>query len=300
MNRFIRLLLTAIGCCTGCSESQLATPRQFTHEFAECLRNAQRGLEVVVVKDLELKVTTADGRPSTSFLDNAYDMYRQDPRAKKDVIHRFVTARLEAITRIGDGVDSARIVPVIKDRPWLEETRQALLSRGAKQVPEYVHEDFSQDLIILYAEDSPKNIRYLVPKDLETAKIDRAGIRQLACKNLKDLLPKIEQRGANGLYILTAGGDYEASLLLLDSIWTNTQIEVKGDIVVAIPTRDLLLVTGSQDREGIEKVKRMVKEASNGGAYRLTQKLFIYRRGSFSEFNEATRLADPPNRSSSP
>jgi uncharacterized protein YtpQ (UPF0354 family) len=284
MKRFVQLVLVTVGLCCGCSQSGIVTPREFTREFAEALRRAGPGLKVAIVKDLELTVTSADGRESTSFLDNAYDVYRQDSKAKADVIQRFVTAGLETIGAIRDGVDRSRIVPLIKDRPWLEETRRALLSRGAKEVPEHVYEDFSPDLIILYAEDSPKNIRYVGPKDLELAKIERSELRALACENLKRLLPKIERHGTNGLYMVAAGGDYEASLLLLDSIWSSGQMDVEGDIVVAIPTRDLLLVTGSQNPQGIEKVKQMVKEASTSGSYRLTQKLFAYRNGKFEEF----------------
>ena len=128
-------------------------------------------------------------------------------------------ASIETFGIVQDGVDRTRIVPVIKDRSWLEETRQALLSRGAKESPEHVYEDFGQELIILYAEDSPKNIRYLGPKDLELAKVERSELKALACENLKRLLPKIERHGTGGVYMVTAGGDYEASLLLLDSIW---------------------------------------------------------------------------------
>ncbi|HAB16250.1 MAG TPA: DUF1444 family protein [Verrucomicrobiota bacterium] len=284
MKCFFQLVLVAVGLCSGCPQSGVVTPREFTREFAEALRKASPGLKVAVVRDLELKITSADGRDSTSFLDNAYDTYKQDPKAKADVIQRFVAAGLETIGIVGDGVDRTRIVPVIKDRPWLEETRQALLSRGAKEVPEHVYEDFSPDLIILYAEDSPKNIRYLGPKDLELAKIERSELRALACENLKRLLPKIERHGTNGLYMITAGGDYEASLLVLDSMWSDGQMDVSGDVVVAVPTRDLLLVTGSQNPQGIEKVRQMVKEASTGGSYRLTQKLFVYRNGRFTEF----------------
>jgi uncharacterized protein YtpQ (UPF0354 family) len=209
----------------------------------------------------------------------------QDPKAKADVIRRFVAAGLETLGTMRDGIDRTRIVPVIKDRPWLEETRQALLNRGAPRIPEHVYEDFSPDLVILYAEDSPKHIRYLEPKDLESAKIERSELRALACENLKRLLPKIERQGANGLYVITAGGDYDASLLVLDSIWSGGQLDVTGDVVVAVPTRNLLLVTGSQNPEGIEKLRQMVKEASTGGSYRLTQKLFVYRNGRFTEFN---------------
>jgi hypothetical protein len=31
---------------------------------------------------------------------------------------------------------------------------------------------------------------------------------------------------------------------------------VNGDIIIAIPTRDLLLVTGSKDSEGIKKINQ--------------------------------------------
>ena len=185
MKRLLRIVLAAIGFCAGCSKSDMMTPGEFTREFAESLRQAQPGLSVVIVKDLEFKVTSADGRESTSFLDNAYDMYKQDPKAKVEVIQKFVSAGLDTIGASGEGVDRTRIVPVIKDRPWLEETRQAMLSRGAKEIPEPVFEDFSPDLVVLYAEDSPKNIRYLKPKDLELAKIDRPKLRAPACENLK-------------------------------------------------------------------------------------------------------------------
>ena len=92
--------------------------------------------------------------------------------------------------------------------------------------------------------------------------------------------------------MLAAGGDYDASLLVLDSIWSNCQMEVQGDVVVAVPTRDLLLVTGSRDPQGILKVKEIVHKASNGSAYRLTQKLFVYRNGKFHEFRDGAEPDD--------
>jgi uncharacterized protein YtpQ (UPF0354 family) len=95
--------------------------------------------------------------------------------------------------------------------------------------------------------------------------------------------------------MITAGGDYEASLLVLDSIWSGGQMDVSGEAVVAVPTRDLLLVTGSQNPQGIEKVRQMVKEASDGGSYRLTQKLFVYRNGRFTEFKGNAEPDGPAN-----
>jgi hypothetical protein len=61
---------------------------------------------------------------------------------------------------------------------------------------------------------SPKNISYLTPKELQELGLKREQLRELAVRNLKRLLPKIEFHGGNGVYMLTAGGDYEANCFL--------------------------------------------------------------------------------------
>jgi hypothetical protein len=168
-------MLAKFGLRSDDSKSGIMTREEFTREFAELLRQERPELKVAIVGDLELKVTSADGRDSSTFLDNAYNIYKQDPQARAEVVRRFVAASLETAGVSQSPVDRTRVVPVIKDRPWLEETRQALLSRGAKELPEHVFDDFTADLIIVYAEDLPHNIRYLTPADLGKAGIERGG-----------------------------------------------------------------------------------------------------------------------------
>lgn len=287
VRNFVRALLAALGICSGCSKSPVLTPGQFTDECVQVLRAASPSLDVEVVKDLELRLTPPNGHEYASFLYNAYDTYRLDPTRKSEVIQTMATAILEMGTDGEAAIDQTRIVPVIKDRLWPQEAYQAMVSWGAEGGPDLYYEDFSRELIILYVQDSSTKMRYLRASALDEAQIERKALRALACANLKRLLPKIESHGANGIYVVTAGGTYEASLLLLDSLWDSGQFEVRGDIVVAIPTRDLLLVTGSEYPDGIRQVKQMVREAFAGGAYRLTQQLFVYRDGHFSEFDGA-------------
>jgi uncharacterized protein YtpQ (UPF0354 family) len=286
MKRIIQIILTALGLCSGCSKSPVLTPAQFTQEFFEAMQNSFPDIKINVVRDLELKIICPNGTEFSTFLSNAYNDYKLNPQSKNEIIKRFVASGKETINGLLKSFDPNRIVPIIKDKAWLEETRQSMLSRGAKEVKNQVYEDFISDLIILYAEDTSQNIRYLAPEDLESAKIDRKDLRKLACKNLNQLLPPIELHGKDGFYMITAGGTYEASILLLDSIWSSGQIKVQGDIVAAIPTRDLLLVTGSQDKKGITRLKETAKKAYNEGSYFLTMKLFIYRNGVFEEFKE--------------
>lgn len=236
---------------------------------------------------MELRVKSSSGHEITTFLDNAYNQYKQSPADKQQVISKYVTAALETMGRDLDASSKDRIVPVVKDRPWLIDTKQAMLARGATNTPEHIYEDYNPQLVVLYALDSPRNIRYLTPKDLIDLGLSKESLRALACDNLRHILPKIELSGTNGLYMMTAGGDYEASLILLDSIWMNRQVSVKGDYVLAIPTRDLLLITGSDDSEGIARVRNIAHKAIAEGSYRLTEDLFVYRNGSFTKYDKS-------------
>ena len=264
----------------------MLTPEAFTDEFAEELRRAQPDWEVTVAAELELKVVGSDGKDSVSYLHNAYDAYRQDPSQKEAVIRDFIDATADMSTAASEAIDRNRIVPIMKDRGWIEETRQAMLARGAEDMRELVVEEFNNELVIIYAQDSPRSIRYLSPDDLETEGFERRDLRAIACENLRNLLPEIERQGGDGVYMLTAGGVYESSLLLVDSIWTRNQLVVQGDIVVAIPTRDVLLVTGSKDQEGLQRVKEATRKAYEEGSYRLTPKLFVYRQGKFEVWEQ--------------
>lgn len=267
------------------AKPKAATPSEFTAAFAQAMQQMRPDLQVRVVCDLELKVATPDGQESASFLDNAFAQYTLDPTPahQAEVIQRFADAALTIAGNKLGTVDRASIVPIIKDRAWLQETRQALLARGATNVAENVYDDVNEELVIVYAEDSPKNIRYISPDDLEQAGIARNELRALACENLLRIVPKIERHGEDGTYMLIAGGDYEASLLAVDALWDPARFDVDGDIVVAIPSRDVLLITGSNDEEGIDRLQQAVEHSS--GPYSLTARLFVFRNGKLEVFN---------------
>ncbi len=118
---------------------------------------------------------------------------------------------------------------------------------------------------------------------------DRRQLNDLALTNLIRLLPKIEMRaGADKTWLISAGGDYESSLLLLSDLWSGRQIKVDGEIVVAVPAKNALLVTGSHNAAGITRLRKFAAEVA-GGAYDLTKTLFIYRDGKFATFPPSDR-----------
>lgn len=156
------------------------------------------------------------------------------------MLEKFAAGLLESITLPKGQIDRARIVPVIKDAAYITEVRRALEARGHDTGKfSQAHDMYNSELVILYAEDTPNNMRYLTDDDVSELGIERDDLRRLSVENLRRLLPDVQMAGDNGVFLMQAGGDYEASLLLIDSIWSSEQIEVDGEIVVAIPARGI-------------------------------------------------------------
>jgi uncharacterized protein YtpQ (UPF0354 family) len=270
----ILALLCILLCASGQAGAQDGA-RAYTEQVAQGLRAKLPQLTITVTDDFTLSLKPAN-EPATSLSTrNLYNDYKSDPA----ILGKIVDLYANSLTEKPSGkLDRARIIPVIKDRPWLESTQRFIGH-------ELLAESFNNELVVVYAEDSDKRTRYL--QSSENAGVDRKDLRKLAVANLEKLLPKIEMADIDGLVtVFSAGGDYEASLLLFDHIWNSGQVKVKGDIVVAVPAKDTLLVTGSQNRKGLAGMRKLVAKLIAEDRYRLTDTLFVYRNGRFVKFGK--------------
>lgn len=263
--------------------TDVLSPEQFTEEFRAALSAALPDATVTVAEPLHLTMKAPDREEARAFLDNAFDEYSANPAAKSDLIARYVASFAESTKKAGP-LNPQQIVPVIKDRAWAKEVKRAAKARGTASMGEQVIEELNDDLVIVYAEDTPQNIRYFGPKDLQEAGVQTDKLRALAMENLRRILPPPEAVNGPLISMMTAGGDYVPSLLLIDEIWSGDKLDVQGEIVIAIPTRDVLLFTGSNNKEGVKKLRELAKKAHADGPYSLTDRLFVYRGGKFERF----------------
>ncbi|WP_129640922.1 DUF1444 family protein [Peristeroidobacter agariperforans] len=263
--------------------SGVLSPQQFTEEFRAALAAALPGSVVTVVEPLHLTITGTEGETARAFLDNAYSEYSGEAANKSDVLARYVASFAESAKEPGP-LDPQQIVPVIKDRAWSKEVRRAAKARSGGEPAEQVIEALNKDLVIVYAEDTPQNIRYFGPKDLQEAGLQKDKLRALAIENLRRILPHPEAVRGPLVSMMTAGSDYVPSLLLLEEVWNADELGVEGEIVIAVPTRDVLLFTGSNNKEGVKKLRELAKKAAADGPYSLTDRLFVYRGGKFERF----------------
>jgi uncharacterized protein YtpQ (UPF0354 family) len=269
------LLLAPVAAFADLSEAEFAA--RFMEHFSE----ADPALTIREEGALHLSVSADEKREITVYLDNAYSLYLQDTEALEEVLDLYVSSLLETLNKEEKPVSQSDIVPVVKDAAWFDEVSKSM---GDGEPPDYVQAAFAAGLVVFYAEDTPNSIRYIDRSVFEEIGVDMASIEELAIENMLERLPEIEVVGAEGLFMLAAGGVYEASLLLVDDIWTDTNFPVQGDIVIAIPSRDVLLISGADETEKLEDLIELTRTIHAESPYALTTTLYVRRDDEWHKF----------------
>jgi uncharacterized protein YtpQ (UPF0354 family) len=212
-----------------------------------------------------LKIETSDNRTFTVHLENLWRQCQVSTEPRIEVVERHLSALAGLIgQQKHPPASKGDVVPTIKDYEYLH-----LFGEN----PSAAHEHLVGDIWIVYAVDLPTAIKTLSVSDLQDLNIGSDDLRRLAVDNLQRILPEIQKHGVGPWYMLTAGGDYTASLLLMDWIWQQLQESVEGDLVAAVPSRDVLLFTGSGSNDGIQSVRQKVREIHEGGDHVISRTL---------------------------
>jgi uncharacterized protein YtpQ (UPF0354 family) len=199
---------------------------------------------------LRLAVRTKAGSGSTMSLDNLLaDVTRADPSGWQALLEQFVAATVESAKAL-DGEKSSvpsrdQLVPLIKSISWLE----ALPAMGL------VTEPLAADRIIVFAFDRPQSMTYARAADLEALNISPDELRKLASENLRRRLPPaLNTRSDGKSFLFAIGGNFEASLLLIDEVWDQLTRQLPGDVIVCVLARDVCLVTSTGTPGGLESL----------------------------------------------
>jgi uncharacterized protein YtpQ (UPF0354 family) len=264
------------------SKTRTITVKEFTKKYFDSLTTRFPNAKFNIVDDstIESKFQENDIRIS---VDNAYKEYRYEPDSLQKVLSKYLTVTSE-LYHPKEKINAERIVPIIKPIEYLDDIRSVANKMGGGKDIEGVYEKYNNQLIIAYAEDTKNSIRYLTHDDLKTLSIKADSIKMLATRNLDKLLTNIQRKGGDGVYMLTAGGDYEASIILLGNILTKESLPVNGDFVIAIPNRDMLLITGSNDKAGISKIKEIAKKSFETGNYQISEYLYKWNGKIFEKY----------------
>ena len=221
-----------------------------------------------------VRIRHSSGKESTAFMDNAWLTYSRDTDSRREMLERYA----RTVTKIDDSADPLareNVVAIVKDSTYM-----------AMFNPEHnvASEHLCGDLWIVYAEDLPDRTSSLLKDRLQDAGIADNELHNLATENLHRILPPAQRHGDGPWYMLTAGGDYTASLLLFDGLWDDLGDSVEGSVVAVAPSRDVLLYTGSQSKEGLAAIRQQAAEILATGNYLIAETLITRRSGRWEVF----------------
>ncbi len=142
-----------------------------------------------------------------------------------------------------------------------------------------VLDEYFEDLVVGYTVGPPYGDRLVTWDDLERFGLSRRELRREAAATLDDLLDTVRIHGQPPALMVDFKG-LESSLLLADAFWDSLEDSVPGELVIGVPARDVVIITGSQSRTGIEKARRAVDRVFfAGGPHLLMQDLLVRRDG---------------------
>jgi uncharacterized protein YtpQ (UPF0354 family) len=195
---------------------------------------------------LRLEARTRGGHTLTINLDNLYaDVARSPPAARARLVELALAASVES-AKAADGEVAAptreQLVPTIRNVAWLQSVPVSDLAK-----------DFlAGDLTVVYAFDRAHSLVPARIPELESLGVSPAMALALAKANLRARLPpSLDTRGDGRSFMLLAGGNYEASLLLLDEIWDQFAPRLPGRLLACVPARDVCLVTSTETPGGV-------------------------------------------------
>jgi uncharacterized protein YtpQ (UPF0354 family) len=139
-----------------------------------------------------------------------------------------------------------------------------------------VQQPLVADLVLFYGFDQPTYFTMVAQRDLARLGLDKQKLHAVALANLRRTMPQPElHQISTGVFMLTCGGNFEATILLLDEVWQQVSAMVSDDLVVAVPARDMVIFTGTDNRDGLAFMRSKVSHILESGDHILTRHFLI-------------------------
>lgn len=259
----------------GCSSPKL-TEEQFTNEYLKKIAKEYPKVNYKVKEPLTI-IAKIGNEELLHYLDNSYKEYNLDPENLDEILKRYISSSADLYQK-NQEIDIHKIIPIIKPSSYFDEIKQSGI-----EADDFVWEDYNEDLIIMYGEDEEKNISYFSKEEFLKLNIEKDTLLSFAISNLRNLIPDIRKVGELGNYGLSAGGDYEASLILFKNLWTKDNFDVDGDITISIPNKDLVFITGSNNEAYIKKLKETTNEHYTTGNHPISNSIYRWNGNKFAK-----------------
>ncbi len=254
--------------------SRPLTQEGFAKKFIESARKAGYS-EAMDFQAGEFRIRHNNG--SYFNLHNAFRDYQNGDKAEKvAILNGYVSTLLVSGQKKETVFEDvkAQLRPVIRNLAMLEEIRLEHARKGSDKPFDVVYQPLGRDCVILLAIDSAESTATLTsgPEAQWGITMDEAVTISIA--NLRDATHEAFGEIIPGLYAAEWADGYDSSRVLLPDVLQRAR--VKGRPVFMIPSRDVLMVTGDKDEQGIRQMVELSFSALERGRAVSTD-IYTYR-----------------------
>ena len=142
--------------------------------------------------------------------------------------------------------------------------------------------DHTAETRIYYALDSNKTYRLIDERLLQKLGLTEQQVREMALFNARSLGYEFKQDtvAGNTFYFLNTNDGYDATRILNESLLQSMREKISGDMVVAVPHQDVLIIADIVNEIGYDIIAQMTMKFFEGHVP-ITSLSFVYEDGDF-------------------
>jgi uncharacterized protein YtpQ (UPF0354 family) len=257
-------------------ESPTLDDESFTNIYANLIQSSIEGAlaNVTAVLRIEVMIPSQSGETLTAQLnlENVWKVCQSHPGKRLSYIEPQITTMRDStkLTSLTSQDVEDNLIPLIRRTEEVDQIEQNI---GQK----LVRESLGADLSVVYGINSRAAVGYLSPEGRANLSLTDTELREKAVQNLKELLGgEISLKGGPTLWVLASGRDFESGLLLNRKFMKNMSDMVKGNPVIAVPARDILVVCGEDSQDELVKMRTFVQEMFESSPYPVSPKQYFY------------------------
>lgn len=165
-----------------------------------------------------------------------------------------------------------KIYPVIRSTSFPVESED-----GNK----FLTDDHTAETRVFYALDLGKTYRLIDERLIEKEGLDPKEIREIARFNVRSLSTAMKKDTVadNDFYFLNMNDGYDASRILNEKFLEDKSRLIKGDMAVAVPHQDVLIIADIRNKTGYDILAQMTMSFFTKGLVPITALSFIYEDG---------------------
>ena len=151
---------------------------------------------------------------------------------------------------------------------------------------------FMDSLIGMFVQDVGSAYTYIT-YDMLPAGADVAKLEKTAFDNLSgDITYRSVESKEKGVFGIIAGGNFEAESLCINSIWKEVSEDLNDDLLICVPTKDIVYYTKATDKKLRNKMFRMADDMFEKNRKETSQLLFSKDVYLYSREKDCIQISD--------